>query len=65
MSMCDATSDISVSGKAELRARMRAIRAALDRPALSLAAQRHILGDPTWSSARIVALYTALPEELR
>lgn len=64
MSMCDATSDISATAKAAWRTRMRAARAALDRPGLSLAAQQHVLRDPAWGGARVVALYMALPDEM-
>jgi 5-formyltetrahydrofolate cyclo-ligase len=47
-----------------LRRDLRAARAALPRAALSLAAQRHILGDPAWEGARVVALYMPMPEEM-
>lgn len=50
--------------KAELRRRLRAARAALPVAEFSLAAQRHILADPAWAAARIVALYMPLPEEM-
>ena len=50
--------------KGALRPLLREQRVALVTGEVSLAAQRHILADPAWASARIVALYVPLPGEM-
>jgi len=52
------------ASKEALRRSLRAARAALPRDDLSHAAQSHILADPAWKTARVVALYMPLPEEM-
>jgi 5,10-methenyltetrahydrofolate synthetase len=50
--------------KGELRSRLRELRAEAVSPEVSLAAQRHILEDPAWAAAGIVALYVPFGGEV-
>lgn len=50
--------------KGELRTRLRKLRAEAVSPDVSLAVQRHVIEDPTWAAAGIVALYVPFGGEV-